>query len=38
MRGIPLPWRLIDCSFGILDGVPLLICKRSILALECRGG
>jgi len=38
MRGIPLPWRLIDCSFGILGSVPLLICKRSILALECRGG
>jgi hypothetical protein len=37
MRGIPLPWRLIDCSFGILGSVPLLICKRSILALECRG-
>jgi hypothetical protein len=38
MRGIPLPWRLIDCSFGILGSVPLLICKRSVLALECRGG
>jgi hypothetical protein len=38
MRGIPLPWRLIDCSFGVLGSVPLLICKRSILALESRGG
>jgi hypothetical protein len=38
IRGIPLPWRLIDCSFGILGSVPLLICKRSILALECEDG
>jgi hypothetical protein len=38
MRGIPLPWRLIDCSFGILGSVPLLICKRSILTLERRDG
>jgi hypothetical protein len=38
MRDIPLGWRLIDCSFGILGSVPLLICKRSIIALECTGG
>jgi hypothetical protein len=34
IRGIPLPWRLIDCSFGVSGAVPLLICRRSILALE----
>ena len=34
VRGIPLPWRLIDCSFGLLGSVPLLICRRSIAALE----
>jgi hypothetical protein len=34
IRGIPLPWRLIDCSFGVLGSVPLLICRRSIIALE----
>lgn len=34
IRGIPLPWRLIDCSFGVLGCVPLLICRRSIIALE----
>jgi hypothetical protein len=34
IRGIPLPWRLIDCSFGVFGSVPLLICMRSILALE----
>jgi hypothetical protein len=35
-RGIPLPWRLLDCSFGVLGSIPLLICRRSILALERR--
>jgi hypothetical protein len=34
IRGIPLPWRLIDCSFGVFGAIPLLICRRSILALE----
>jgi hypothetical protein len=34
IRGIPLGWRLIDCSFGIVGCVPLLICRRLILALE----
>jgi hypothetical protein len=33
-RGIPLGWRLIDCSFGIFGAVPLLMCRRSIRALE----
>jgi hypothetical protein len=33
-RGIPFWWRLIDCSFGILGIVPLLICKRKIDGLE----
>jgi len=36
IRGIPLPWRLIDCSFGIIGSIPLLICRRSIAALEPR--
>ncbi len=34
IRGIPLGWRLIDCSFGVFGSVPLLICRRSIAALE----
>ena len=34
VRGIPLGWRLIDCSFGIFGVVPLLICLHSIRALE----
>jgi hypothetical protein len=24
VRGIPLPWRLIDCSLGILGSIPLM--------------
>jgi hypothetical protein len=36
IRGIPLPWRLIDCSFGIFGCVPLLICRSSIRALEAQ--
>jgi succinate-acetate transporter protein len=34
IRGIPLPWRLVDCSFGIFGSVPMLICRRSIIAIE----
>jgi hypothetical protein len=26
MRGIPLTWRLVDCSFGVFGAVPLLYC------------
>lgn len=34
MRGIPWWWRMIDCSFGIFGAIPLLICRKSIMALE----
>jgi hypothetical protein len=34
VRGIPLGWRVIDCSFGIIGAVPLLICRHSIRVLE----
>jgi hypothetical protein len=34
VRGIPLPWRLIDCSFGIFGCIPLLLCRRDIALLE----
>ncbi len=34
IRGIPFGWRLIDCSFGVIGCIPLLICRRSINALE----
>ncbi len=28
LRGIPVHWRLIDCSFGVLGAVPLLYCAH----------
>jgi hypothetical protein len=34
IRGIPFYWRLIDCSFGLLGLVPLLIVIRLIKRLE----
>jgi len=34
VRGIPLSWRLIDCSFGVLGFVPLWLCRRAIDRLE----
>ena len=34
IRGIPLYWRLIDCSFGFLGLIPLLICYRMLVRLE----
>lgn len=35
IRGIPIYWRLIDCSFGVLGAVPLLYCLR--LSRQMRG-
>ncbi len=34
LRGIPLGWRLIDCCFGALGVLPLLLVRRDILRLE----
>ena len=36
VRGIPLWWRLIDCSFGILGAIPMFLCRRYALELESR--
>jgi hypothetical protein len=33
-RGIPLAWRLIDCSFGVFGAIPLLICLNRVKHLE----
>jgi len=30
IRGIPLAWRLIDCSFGFFGAIPLLYCLRLV--------
>ena len=34
LRGIPWYWRLIDCAFGILGLIPLLLCLRDVKRLE----
>jgi hypothetical protein len=33
LRGIPLWWRLIDCSFGVFGAIPLWLCRRYALEL-----
>jgi len=33
-RSIPVWWQLIDCSFGIIGILPLLICLKQINKLE----
>ncbi len=33
-RGIPLWWRLIDCSFGIFGFIPLWFCHRAVTELQ----
>jgi hypothetical protein len=37
MRGIPVYWRLIDCSFGVFGVVPLLYCLRLLPRIEASG-
>jgi hypothetical protein len=27
VRGIPVWWRMIDCSFGVMGAVPLWLCR-----------
>jgi hypothetical protein len=34
IRGIPPYWRMIDCSFGVVGVLPLLLCLRSVAKLE----
>lgn len=36
VRGIPIGWRLIDCSFGIFGAIPLMICRRLIREMEAK--
>jgi hypothetical protein len=33
-RGMPFWWRLVDCSFGVIGVIPLIICIRNIKKLE----
>jgi hypothetical protein len=37
VRGIPLGWRFIDCSFGVVGFLPLWLCRREIKALAHEG-
>jgi hypothetical protein len=38
IRGIPLWWRLIDCSFGVFGATPLWLCSEWARELEhCSG-
>ena len=34
IRGIPVYWRLLDCSFGVFGCIPLLIVRNQIHRLE----
>lgn len=34
IRGIPMYWQIIDCSFGILGIFPLFVCRSWIKKLE----
>jgi hypothetical protein len=34
VRGIPLYWQLIDCSFGVIGIIPLWLCRRWIKEME----
>lgn len=34
VRGIPVYWRLIDCSFGVLGIVPVWYCLRAVEEIE----
>ncbi|MES1218002.1 MAG: hypothetical protein ABUT20_21020 [Bacteroidota bacterium] len=37
-RSIPIGWRLIDCSFGIIGFIPLKVCLNKINYMETRKG
>jgi hypothetical protein len=34
LRGIPLWWRLVDCSFGVFGFIPVWFCKKWADELE----
>ena len=33
VRGIPIWWRLIDCSFGVIGFIPLWFCRKWVREL-----
>ena len=34
IRGIPIAWRLLDCSFGVLGAIPLYLARRATRELS----
>jgi hypothetical protein len=34
VRGIPIYWRLIDCSFGVIGIIPVWYCRRCVREIE----
>lgn len=34
VRGIPIYWRLIDCSFGVFGIIPVWYCRRCVVEIE----
>jgi hypothetical protein len=36
IRGIPVWWRIIDCSFGVFGFFPVWFCHRRVCAIENR--
>lgn len=34
IRGIPIYWRLIDCSFGVFGIIPLWLCRNYVVRLK----
>lgn len=38
IRGIPIGWRLIDCSFGVGGAIPLWLCRRWTAEMERQTG
>jgi hypothetical protein len=34
LRGIPIGWRLIDCSFGIVGILPVWYCRKTVQEIE----
>lgn len=34
IRGIPIYWRLIDCSFGVIGIIPLIYCLKQLKRME----
>lgn len=34
VRGIPIEWRLIDCSFGVFGLIPLLLARKAMMNIR----